>query len=393
MAEFRTLRAGVFLPPFHPNDEDPLLCMERDFELMQWLDKLGYAEAWIGEHHSGGYEIYGQPELFIATAAERTRHIRLGTGVISLPYHHPLMVADRIVQLDYQTRGRAMFGFGPGLLPSDAMMLGIDPETQRDRMADAIDVITRLLAGEVITQQTDWYTMREARLHLRPYTKPRPHLAIASAVTPYGGKLAGRHDLGMLCVMAGSPNGYDTLDYNWELANLEAQAQGRTMDRSVYRVMAPFHIAETREKAIENVRAGFEKWQLYSYSVNPEGGAAIGMPSIEAINEGGRGAIGTPDDALQVLENYWTKTGGFGCILMLAHDWADWEATKRSYELFARYVLPRFEERSAWRSQSMDWMRANREAFSAKRKAASASAVERHFAAAEQSRKGLEAAK
>ena len=209
--------------------------------------------------------------------------------------------------------------------------------------------------------------MREARLHLRPYSKPRPHLAIASAVTPYGGKLAGRYDLGMLCVMAGSPNGYDTLDYNWKLACTEAAAQGRVMDRANYRVMAPFHIAETREKAIDNVRAGFEKCQLYSYSVNPEGGAAIGMPSIEEINEGGRGAIGTPDDALRVLENYWAKTGGFGCILMLAHDWADWEATKRSYELFARYVLPRFEERSAWRSQSMDWMRANREARAAPR--------------------------
>ena len=390
MAEFRTLRAGVFLPPFHPNDEDPLLCMER--ELMQWLDKHDYAEAWIGEHHSGGYEIYGQPELFIATAAERTRRIRLGTGVISLPYHHPLMVADRIVQLDYQTRGRAMFGFGPGLLPSDAMMLGIDPETQRDRMADAIDIITRLLAGEVITRHSDWYAMREARLHLRPYSKPRPHLAIASAVTPYGGKLAGRYDLGMLCVMAGSPHGYDALDYNWQLANAEARAQGRLMDRYNYRIMAPFHIAETREKAIENARAGFEKWQLYSYSVNPEGSAAIGMPSIEAINESGRGAIGTPDDALRVLENYWTKTGGFGCILLLAHDWADWEATKRSYELFARYVLPRFEERNAWRSQSMDWMRGNREAFSAKRKSAMAHAVERHFAE-EDKRKVADAAK
>src|SRR5713101_3779155 len=201
-----------------------------------------------------------------------------------------------------------------------------------------------------------------------------------SAVTPYGGKLAGRYDLGMLCVMAGSPNGYDALDYNWQLANAEAAARGCVMDRANFRIMAPFHIAETREKAIENVRAGFEKWQLYSYSVNPEGGAAIGMPSIEEINAGGRGAIGTPDDALRVLENYWAKTGGFGCILMLAHDWADWEATKRSYELFARYVLPRFEERSAWRSQSMDWMRARRDEFSAKRKAAAASAVERHFA-------------
>jgi limonene 1,2-monooxygenase len=150
-----------------------------------WLDVHNYAEAWIGEHHSGGYEIYGQPELFIATAAERTRHIRLGTGVISLPYRHPFMVADRIVQLDYQTRGRAMFGFGPGLLPSDAMMLGIDPETQRDRMADAIDIVTCLLAGDVVTRERKWYRLREARLHLRPFSTPRPHLAIASAVTPY----------------------------------------------------------------------------------------------------------------------------------------------------------------------------------------------------------------
>ena len=105
----------------------------------------------------------------------------------------------------------------------------------------------------------------EARLHLRPLSKPRSHLAIASTVTPYGGKLAGHYDLGMLCVMAGSPNGYDALDYNWQLANAEAAAQGRVMDRANYRVMPPFHLADTREKAIENVRAGFEKWELYAY--------------------------------------------------------------------------------------------------------------------------------
>jgi len=91
MSQFRTLRARIFLPPFHPNDEDPLLCLERDFQLMHWLDAHNYSEAWIGEHPSGGYEIYGQSELFIATAAERTRHIRPGTGVISPPYHHPFM--------------------------------------------------------------------------------------------------------------------------------------------------------------------------------------------------------------------------------------------------------------------------------------------------------------
>jgi limonene 1,2-monooxygenase len=185
----------------------------------------------------------------------------------------------------------------------------------------------------------------------------------------------------MLCVAAGSPHGYDTLDYNWGLATEAAAKEGRVMDRRHYRVMAPFHLAETREQAIANCRDGFEKYQLYAYSVNPEGGAAIGLPSIEGINEGGRGVIGTPDDALRVLENYWTKTGGFSTILLLAHDWASWEATKRSYELFARYVLPRFEARNRWRDESMAWMRGNRERFSARRKDATLQAVEKHFAA------------
>src|SRR6267142_5223557 len=148
------LRAGIFLPPFHPNDEDPTLALQRDFELVEWLDQLGYDEAWIGEHHSGGYEIISSPELFIAAAAERTKRIRLGTGVVSLPYHHPLTVANRILQLDHMTRGRVMFGAGPGLLPSDAFMLGIPVAKQRERMAESLDVILRLFKGETVTEKT-----------------------------------------------------------------------------------------------------------------------------------------------------------------------------------------------------------------------------------------------
>ena len=142
-----TLRHGIFLPPFHPMEENPTACLDRDLELMVWLDRLGFHEAWIGEHHSAGFEIIGSPEIFIAIAAERTKFTRFGTGVISLPYHNPLMVADRIVQLDHHTKGRVMFGAGPGLLASDALMLGIDPMVQRDRMAEGI-VILRLFRGE-----------------------------------------------------------------------------------------------------------------------------------------------------------------------------------------------------------------------------------------------------
>jgi limonene 1,2-monooxygenase len=197
------LRHGMFLAPFHSIRENPTVALERDLQLCEWMDELGFQEAWIGEHHSAGLETIDSPEMFIAAAAERTKHIRFGTGVVSLPYHHPLNVANRIVQLDHMTRGRVMFGAGPGLLASDALMMGIEPEATRDRMGEALDVIIRLLAGETVNETTEWYTLRDARTHLRPYSHPYPEVCVASAVTPSGGRLAGRYGLGMLCVAAG----------------------------------------------------------------------------------------------------------------------------------------------------------------------------------------------
>ena len=178
------LRAGIFLAPFHPVDENPTLAIERDFQLIEHLDRLGYDEAWVGEHHSAGYEIIASPELFIAAAAERTRHIRLGTGVVSLPYHHPYIVADRMQQLDHQTRGRAMFGVGPGALPSDAVMLGIDPLRQRDMQDEALSVILPLLRGETVTHKSDWFTLVDARLQLRPWSRPHIEMASAAMISP-----------------------------------------------------------------------------------------------------------------------------------------------------------------------------------------------------------------
>ena len=185
------LRAGIFLAPFHPVDEDPTLAIRRDIDLIEHLDRIGFDEAWIGEHHSAGYEIIASPELMIAAIAERTQRIRLGTGVISLPYHHPLMVANRIVQLDHMTRGRAMFGIGPGLLPSDAEMLGVPVSKQRDRMAESLNVILRLVAGETVTEKTEWYTLKEARCQLLPYTRPRPEFAVAEHLHAVGRQAGG----------------------------------------------------------------------------------------------------------------------------------------------------------------------------------------------------------
>jgi limonene 1,2-monooxygenase len=193
------MKFGVFMAPFHWTKENPTLALERDLELIEWLDVLGFDEAYIGEHHSAGWETIASPEVFMAVAAERTRRIRLGSGVISLPYHHPYMVANRMVLLDHLTRGRVILGVGPGALASDALMLGIDPERQRDMMDEALGVIIRLFEStEPLTVKSDWFEINEAVLQLRPYQRPSIPVAVASVQSPAGVQVAGKHGAAVL---------------------------------------------------------------------------------------------------------------------------------------------------------------------------------------------------
>jgi limonene 1,2-monooxygenase len=355
----RHIRLGVFAPPHHSTRENVALAMRRDMELVGWLDELGYSEFWIGEHHSGGLQIYGCPELFIAAAAERTTRIRLGAGVISLPYHNPLLVADRIVQLDYQTRGRAMFGFGPGALSSDAHMLDVPIPKSRERLVEGIDVIVRLLEGETVTEDTDWYRLRDAHVHLEPFTYPRPRLAGASLQTPTGALAAGRYDMALLCANAGA------VQNAWTLASGAAHEHGRTFDRAEVRVVASFHLAESREEALKQIQFGAADWLEYLHVIRPPTAGGKDSPGdpVEKVIAARNGIVGTPDDAVEALERLWDQTGGFGCLLLSGTNWMDFQATKRSYELFMRYVLPRFNGQNRRRAASLQWMKENAVAF------------------------------
>ena len=261
----RGMKFGIFLAPFHRVGENPTLALARDMELFEWLDDLGYDEAWIGEHHSAGWELIASPELMIAAAAERTRHIMLGSGVTSLPYHHPLLVANRFVQLDHMTRGRAMLGCGPGALVSDAYMLGIEPETQRPRMDEALTAIMALLRGDgPVTMKTDWFELREARLHLAPYTDPCFPIAVASTLTPSGVVTAGKHGLGVLSLGAGLPGGPEAIAEQWRIAEKTAAEHGKTMDRAKWRLVVNVHVAEYDELALRQVQVG-ERRETVTY--------------------------------------------------------------------------------------------------------------------------------
>ena len=343
------MKFGIFLGPFHRVGENPTLAMDRDMELIQWLDYLGYDEAWIGEHHSAGWETISSPELFIAAAAERTRHIKLGTGVISLPYHHPFMVANRMVQLDHMTHGRVMLGVGPGALPGDAYMLGIDPATQREKMDEAMGIILRLFTeDEPITYRSDWFELREAMLQLKPYQRPYMPLAVASVQSPAGVAMAGKYGASVLTItVPRDPSaGPSNLKGLWEIAETSAAEHGQTVDRHDWRLSVPCYLAEDRQQALDEVKLGAGRY-LREYSEGTNGRKAAFDGPLEDIAEfmadNGSWIIGTPDDCIESLNRLAEQSGGFGGFLVQTIDWAPREKMLRSFELLARYVMPHFQ--------------------------------------------------
>ncbi len=359
----RGLRFGIFLAPFHRVGDNPTLAIARDLELVSWLDHLGYDEAWIGEHHSAGWEIIASPEIFIAAAAERTKHIMLGSGVTSLPYHHPLLVAQRFVQLDHMTRGRVMLGCGPGALVSDAYMMGIQAEAQRRMMDESLGAIMRLLAcEEPVTLKTDWFELREARLHLAPYTYPHFPIAVASATTPAGVLAAGKYGVGLLSLGAGLPGGPQKLAEHWRLGEAEAAKHGKTLDRANWRLVVNMHCAEDDEQAMREVARG-ERLETLSYFSETLGRPP--MRSEDPLGDGlkaGTTLVGSPETIARGIERLLGFTeGGAGGVLFRSHEWANREQTLRSYELFARWVMPRFQHSVETTISSREWVSSHRE--------------------------------
>ncbi|UYN93621.1 MAG: LLM class flavin-dependent oxidoreductase [Enhydrobacter sp.] len=336
---------GAFLAPHHPIGENPLLQFRRDIAFVKHLDDLGYDEFWCGEHHSSGWEMIASPEMFLAAAGEHTKRIKLATGVVSLPYHHPYNVAQRMVQLDWMTGGRAIFGSGPGALPSDAYTLAIDPMTQRDRQDEAIGVIRRLMKGERVTHQSDWFTMQDAALQLLPMQEEMP-FAVASQISPSGMTLAGKYGIGIISLGSMSSEGLTALPTQWGFAEKAAKENGTTVDRRNWRVLLNWHIAETREKAIEQARFGLKRWHNeYIVATLQRPGAVAFKTEDEAIEQtafapGSAAVIGTPDDLVKLIKDVHAKSGGFGTVVGFVHDWANPENTFRSWDLVARYVMP-----------------------------------------------------
>jgi limonene 1,2-monooxygenase len=289
-----------------------------------------------------------------------------------------------MMQLDYMTRGRAMFGVGPGSLVYDAVKMGITPADQRRKLDESLDAIVELMQGRTVTRKTDWFDLREARLQLKSYTQPMMEMAVASSRSPTGALSAGKHGIGMLSIGGTSDDALKAHASNWGVYEDSAKANGKTPDRRKWRIVTFAHVADTAEQARRDVAFGLEDFRRYftevaTFPIIPPD--VMGDPA-EYLVSSGLGCIGTADDCIRHFERLWKgSNGGFCGVLLLAHNWADWPATKRSYELMARHVHPHFQRgANDLRNWSYDDAKAKFETAGAQSRAAVQAAIDKHEA-------------
>lgn len=379
------MRFGAFVPPHHlPVNYNPTYALQRDVELVQLLDTIGFEEAWFGEHHSGGAEPIGDPMLFMAHVAAQTKYIRLGTGVVSLPYHNPLWVADRLALLDHLTRGRVMLGLGPGALATDAAMIGIHPSEQRDALEQDAAVLMHLMTSdEPISIETKRYKLVNAKLQLDFYQDPHPEVVAAAIVSPSGPRLAGSHGAGLISIGATMQAGIDVLAMHWDVAEARAKECGKTVDRKNWRLVGLMHLADTKEQAIKDVAYGLKEFCDYLQHTTPTPQLVPVGNSVEEYIEWamstGAAVIGTYDEAIEQIEKLKVlSNGGFGCYMLFDHNWAPWAAKKHHYEIFADFVIPHFKQTFRRLKRSEEDARAVRDELAAQQEAAIGAFAAKH---------------
>lgn len=352
------MKLGLFMMPLHPPEKSRTICFEEDIELVVRAEELGFAEAWIGQHHTLAWEPIPSNDVFIANLLPRTKTIKFGTGVAIVPQHHPANIAIRAAFLDHLSRGRIMCGFGQGGVPTDWELFDLpDGKTQGLMTVEGIDMVLKLWTTDIpFDFQGQYWHIKVQSIDpalgigtfLQPYQKPHPPVAMSIV---RGGSMAAR--------MAGQ-RGYipistnlapaDVVVNHWETYSAGAAEKGLTPNRANWRVSRSIFIGETNEEAWKHalngtMGRGFDYTGALLKSTNMLNlwKTSPDMPDNDVTREFALKRlciIGDPDEVTRQLRALYAQTGGFGTLLMIAHDWDDKAKWLRSMELLAKEVLP-----------------------------------------------------
>ena len=357
------MRLGMFMMPLHPPGSNFTATLKSDLDQLIQLDRLGYEEAWIGEHFTSEWENIPSPELLIAQAIPLTENIRLGTGVSCLPNHNPYAIASRIAQLDHMAEGRLNWGIGTGGFPGDMQVFGYwGDDAKVDSTAytrASVDTVLKLWDDpEPGTYESPWwsFTIPETeddiglRQHMRPYQQPHPPIGVAG-VSPGSATLAmaGRRGWIPMSINLVPPV---LLKTHWEAIAQGAGEAGREPDPGQWRVAREIVVAETTEKARKLALEGTiaRDFRDYFLKLLPKVGM-LGlmknkpdMPDSDVTMEylvDNVFIVGSVDEVAQKLSDLKGEVGPFGTLLCMGHEWTPYDEWLQSMTLLKHEVLPK----------------------------------------------------
>jgi alkanesulfonate monooxygenase SsuD/methylene tetrahydromethanopterin reductase-like flavin-dependent oxidoreductase (luciferase family) len=344
----------------HQPGSDVGLTLQIDLDQIEHLDRLGFHEAWIGEHFTAEWENIPAPDIFIGAALQRTHSIKLGTGVSCLPNHNPFHLAHRIAMLDQLARGRFLWGIGSGGFPGDFEVVGIDPRTGQQRQL-SIDVVDEVLAlwddpRPGVYERHNWrYHVPEfdprirKHVYLRPFQQPHPPIAVAG-VTEKSETLglAGERGWIPMSINFVTPR---VLQSHWASVVDGAARAGRTPDRAEWRVCRAVHVAPTDEQARREALEGAigRDYRDYFLPLLSQTRGLGGLKLEESMRDSditldylcdNVWIVGSPATVVRKIRELYVSVDGFGGLLIGATDWSDASIWQRSMDLFAAEVAP-----------------------------------------------------
>jgi alkanesulfonate monooxygenase SsuD/methylene tetrahydromethanopterin reductase-like flavin-dependent oxidoreductase (luciferase family) len=357
-----SVHLGLFTMPFHHPSRDYTTILEEDREAIVLADRLGFTEAFVGEHFSSWSERITSPLIFLASLVDRTRQIRLATGVINMPQIHPATVAAHAAMFDHLCRGRFIMGIGPGGLASDIELFDVgQAEARPQMMLEAIDTVLALWAQDPpyridgrfwkITLERHVYPEFKVGWVPRPFQQPHPPIAL-SLLTPNSASAKTAGERGWIPV-SGNFFHRRYLRGHWERYAEGCEAAGRRPDPAVWRVSRSVLVTETDAEAEDYLadpgnalsfywsffRFSFSQLRRALFMVKPD----PDLPDEAVTVDGIKRALtiaGSPRRVVEQLVALREETGPFGTLLMAGHDWDQPKLWRRSMELLATEVIP-----------------------------------------------------
>lgn len=355
------MKLGFFTMPVHRTDRDYTEVLQEDREAIILADRLGYSEAYVGEHLTDAAESITSSMLFQASLISDTKQIKLGTGTVNLSHSHPVLIAAHAAMLDHLLKGRFLFGVSPGALESDAEAIGIRGEDRNKLFAEAIDHIINIWTGEApydLKGERWTISTRETRMPeigmgpiAKPYQKPHPPV-LGTVVAPFSKGVIEMGKRGFLPISANFL--FDKwVKTHWDNYRQGCEEAGRKADPGVWRVARSIFVGDDHKKALEYGRSDARSPYRFYYS-----------QLFTKLKKGNRHAVfkperDFPDDKVTldfIVDNlvlagdvnavvdqilaFREVTGDFGTLLYAGKDWEDKTLGKRSMELMAEKVIP-----------------------------------------------------